>query len=82
MALIPIHEARKRGKFWVILHGSRVVAYYIDAIPRVVVKIDGQRTYFHENDSRLSREVELLHPERGEKIPIKTCPNCGEEIEI
>lgn len=61
---VPTASDRARafpGKFQVRVDGKFKVAYYIDANPRCVIKLDGENTYFHNKDPRLSDDVRLLN---------------------
>ncbi len=56
-------EADVTQKFRVKIDGKWRVVYYINAIPRVVLKIDGEQTYFYYRDIRVDIQTMLpQHP--------------------
>ncbi len=55
-------------KFRVKIDGKWRVVYYIDAVPRVVLKIDGEQTYFYYRDIRVDIKTMLpIFPTEGAK---------------
>ena len=61
-------EADATQKFRVKIDGKWRVVYYINAVPRVVLKIDGEQTYFYYRDIRVDIQTMLpIFPTEGAK---------------
>lgn len=43
----------EKRKFYIKVDGITKVAYFVDAVPRNIVKIDGDHTYYGDHDNRL-----------------------------
>lgn len=48
------------GKFRVTIDGRPCIAFFINALPRVVIKIDGQRRYLWFKDRLIDPNITLL----------------------
>lgn len=60
-SLEDLRNERYVGKFWVTFtDGRRRVAYFLESLPRNVIKIDGEHTYYWYRDSRLQPMATLI----------------------
>jgi hypothetical protein len=53
---------RPSQKFTVRINGKTEVVYYIDAIPRVVLKVDGEHRYYWYRDPQI--DIASMQPLR------------------
>ena len=57
---------RPSQKFKVRINGKIEVVYYIDAIPRVVLKVDGEHRYYWYRDPQIDiSSMQPLHQIQG-----------------
>lgn len=57
---------RQSQKFKVKINGKTEVVYYIDAIPRVVLKVDGKHQYYWYRDPQIDiSSMQPLHQIQG-----------------